>query len=222
MKLYLHFYINSHLPYDILLSCHMIGMTTQTLVVPMRRFLLIFPFWDVSTVKKRTWSNQDIQARPLVLTTVASRRVWVIKFHMYKYYVIWHLQVFFLSEQDNYRFFQWIDGPELVDQQILLFPYDRNESSPLQSFKRWVHPLPNPPPMTDEEKNEVSTRRVCSPPACKCGYHAELANPPPGLDYTSFFCCLIPLSVILDNMLYILLWLKYLVYINDIDMCCVL
>jgi hypothetical protein len=77
-----------------LLSCHTIGMITRTLVVPMHRFLLIFSFWDVSTVKKRAWSNQDIQARPLVLTTVAPRRVWVIKFRMYEYYLIWHLQVF--------------------------------------------------------------------------------------------------------------------------------
>jgi hypothetical protein len=30
-------------------------------------------------------------------------------------------------------------------------------------------------------------------------------NPPPGLDYTPFFRCPIPLSVILDNMLSILL-----------------
>jgi hypothetical protein len=108
-------------------------------------------------------------------------------------------------EQDSCRFFQWIDGPELVDRQILLFPYDRNESSPLRSFKRWVPPPPNPPPMIDEEKDEASTRRVSNPPACKCGYRAELVNPPPGLDYAPFFGCLIPLSVILDNMLYILL-----------------
>jgi hypothetical protein len=204
-----------------LLPCHMIGMTTQILVIPMRRFLLIFPFRAVSTVKKRMWSNQDIQARPLVLTTVAPTIVWVIKFRMYEYRVIWHLQVF-LSEQDSCRFFQWIDGPELVDRQILLFPYDRNESSPLRSFKHWVPPPPNPPPMTDEEKDEASSRRVCNPPTCKCGYCAELVNPPPGLDYTSFFHCPIPLSVILDNILYILLRLKYLVYVNDIDMCCVL
>jgi hypothetical protein len=76
--------------------------------------------------------------------------------------------------------------------------------------------------MTDEEKDEASTRRVRNPHACKCGYRAELINPPPGLDYKPFFRCLIPLSVILDNMLYILLSLKYLVYVNDIDMCCVL
>jgi hypothetical protein len=93
----------------------------------------------------------------------------------------------------------------LVDRQILIFPYDRNESSLLRSFKHWVSPLPNPPPMTYEEKDEVSTRRVRNPSVCKCGYRAELVNPPPGLDYTPFFRCLIPLSVILDNMLYILL-----------------
>jgi hypothetical protein len=77
-----------------LLSCHTIGMTTRTLVVSMHRFLVIFLFQDVSTVKKRTWSNQDIQARSLVLTTVAPTRVRVIKFHMYKYHVIWHLHIF--------------------------------------------------------------------------------------------------------------------------------
>ncbi len=102
-------------------------------------------------------------------------------------------------------FFQWIDGPEAFDPQIFLFLNDRNKSSPLRFFKRWVPPPPNPPPMTDEEKDEASTRRVCNPPTCKCGYRAELVNLPPGLDYTPFFRCPIPLSVILDNMLYILL-----------------
>jgi hypothetical protein len=191
MKSCLHFFnINSHLPYDMLLSCHTIGMTMRTLVVPMRRFLFIFPFQVVSTIKKRTWSNQDIHAWLLGLTTVAPTRVWVIKFCMYEYCVIWQLQVFFMLEQDSSRFFQWIDEPELVDRQILLFLYDRNESSPLRSFKRWVPP----PPMADEEKNEASTHRVYNPTVCKCGYHAELVNP---------------------QMLYILLWLKYLVYVND-------
>jgi hypothetical protein len=108
-------------------------------------------------------------------------------------------------EQDNCRFFQWIDGPELVDRQILLFPYDRNESFLLGSFKRCVPPPPNTPPMIDEEKDEASTHRVHNPPACKYDYCAELVNPPPGLDYTPFFHCPIPLSVILDSMLYILL-----------------
>jgi hypothetical protein len=54
--------------------------------------------------------------------------------------------------------------------------------------------------MTDEEKDETSIHRVCNPLACKCGYRAELVNPSLGLDYTLFFYCPIPLSVILDNM----------------------
>jgi hypothetical protein len=74
------------------------------------------------------------------------------------------ISFFFLSEQDNCRFFQWIDGPELVDRQILLFLYDRNESSPLRSFKCWVPLPPNPPPMIDEEKDEASTHHVRNPP----------------------------------------------------------
>jgi hypothetical protein len=80
-----------------------------------------------------------------------------------------------------------------------------NESSSLRSFKCWVPPSLNLPPMIDEEKDEVSTRCVRNPPAYKCGYCAELVNPPSGLDYIMFFCCSISLSVILDNMLYILL-----------------
>jgi hypothetical protein len=116
------------------------------------------------------------------------------------------------------RFFQWIDGPEIFDPQIILFPYDRNESSPLRSFKRWVPP----PPMADEENDEATTRHVRNPPMCKFGYRTELVNLPARLDYTLFFCCLIPLSIILFKRLYILLWSKYWVYVNDIDMWCVL
>jgi hypothetical protein len=74
----------------------------------------------------------------------------------------------------------------MFDPQILLFPYGRNASSPLRSFKHWVPPLPNLPPMTDEEKDEASTCHVRNPSACKCGYCAELVNPPARLDYTIF------------------------------------
>jgi hypothetical protein len=65
--------------------------------------------------------------------------------------------LFFLSKKDRCRFFQWIDGPEMFDPQIHLFPYDKNESSPLCSFKHWVPPPPNLPPMTNKEKDEAST-----------------------------------------------------------------
>jgi hypothetical protein len=59
--------------------------------------------------------------------------------------------------------------------------------------------------MTDEEKDEASTYHVHNPPACKCGYRAELVYPPAGLDYTLFFRYPIPLTVILHKRLYILL-----------------
>jgi hypothetical protein len=83
-----------------------------------------------------------------------------------------------------------------VEPQILLFPYDRNESFPYHSLKRWVPPPPNPSSMTDEEKEEAITRCFNNPPLCKCGYHSELANPPTGLDYTPFWHYHIPLWVI--------------------------
>jgi hypothetical protein len=92
----------------------------------------------------------------------------------------------------------------VFDPQILLFLYESNESSPFCSFKHWVPPPPNPPPMIDE-KDEASICCIRNPPTCKCGYRAELVYPPAGLDYTSFFGCPIPLTVILDKKLYILL-----------------
>jgi hypothetical protein len=82
--------------------------------------------------------------------------------------------------------------------QILLFSYDRSESFPYYSFKRWVPPPPNPPPMTDEEE-EATTHRVRNPPFCANVYvhRSELVNLPTRLDYTPFLCCHISLSVIL-------------------------
>jgi hypothetical protein len=82
--------------WNLLLTFRMIGMSTRTLVVPILRFLLIFSFWDVTTMKRLTLNNQDIQAWPLLVTTVALTRVWVI-FHMYEYCVIWYLLRSFFS-----------------------------------------------------------------------------------------------------------------------------
>jgi hypothetical protein len=67
-------------------------------------------------------------------------------------------------------FFQWIDEPEMFDPQILLFPYDDNQSFLYRNFQRWLPSPPNPPPMIDEEKKEVMTHRVSHTPLCKCGY----------------------------------------------------
>jgi hypothetical protein len=73
----------------------------------------------------------------------------------------------------------------MFSSQILLFPYDDNQSSSYHSFQRWVAPPPNPPPMTDEEE-EAMTHHVSHPPLCKCEYRSQLVNPPTRLDYTPF------------------------------------
>jgi hypothetical protein len=62
-------------------------------------------------------------------------------------------------------------------------------------FKHWVPTPPKPPLMTDKENDEASTYRVRNPSTCKCGYRAELVNPPTRLDYTSFFRCPIPFFI---------------------------
>jgi hypothetical protein len=64
--------------------------------------------------------------------------------------------------------------------------------------------------MTDAEKDKASARRIRNPPACKCGYHVELVNPPSGLDYTLFFHCLIPLMVIVAKEVIYLIMIKVL------------
>jgi hypothetical protein len=64
--------------------------------------------------------------------------------------------------------------------------------------------------MIDEEKDKASTRHVRNPPTCKYGYHAELVNPPTGLDYTPFFHCPVPLSVILFKRLNFFVVIKIL------------
>jgi hypothetical protein len=53
--------------------------------------------------------------------------------------------------------------------------------------------------MTDAENDEESAHHVRNSLACKYGYRTELVNQPAKLDYTTFFCCLISLTVILSK-----------------------
>ena len=88
-------------------------------------------------------------------------------------------------------FFQWIDGPDKFDPRIRLFPYDKDETKPLNEFKRWVPPPPNPPPMTNEEKQAAACIRVENPPLCYCGHPCKLQHPNLELPkkFTPFFRC---------------------------------
>jgi hypothetical protein len=54
------------------------------------------------------------------------------------------------------NFFRWIDGHEMFDPLIRLFPYDPWKSWPYDEFVRWVPPTPNPPEMTEGEKVDAA------------------------------------------------------------------
>jgi hypothetical protein len=94
----------------------------------------------------------------------------------------------------------------------LFFPYDDNQSFTYRSFQRWVALSPNPPSMIDEEKEEATTHRVSHPSLCKCEYRSQLANPPTGLDYTPFWRCYIPLSVIPNKRYHFFVVLEVLIF----------
>jgi hypothetical protein len=53
-----------------------------------------------------------------------------------------------------------------------------------ERFKRWVPPPPNPPPMTNAEKEVATERRMDSPPRCDCGDRAVIDEA-----YEKQFCC---------------------------------
>jgi len=88
-------------------------------------------------------------------------------------------------------FLQWIDGPEMFDPRIRLFPYYANETTPLNNFKRWVPPPPNPPAMTFDEQQAMACIRVKHPPLCHCGVPCKLQHPNLELKYKfiPFFRC---------------------------------
>ena len=67
------------------------------------------------------------------------------------------------------NFYQWIDGDEIFDPLIMLFPYDPWKSVPYLEFVRWVPPPPNPPEMTEAEKVDAALCHLANPPRCHCG-----------------------------------------------------
>ncbi|RCV35804.1 hypothetical protein SETIT_7G269600v2 [Setaria italica] len=74
---------------------------------------------------------------------------------------------------------------------VCKWTFDPMPAAPCDFFQRWVTPPPNPPRMTEEEKQEAACRRVRDPPMCKCGVPAKLMRPnlgdPP--KFTPFFRC---------------------------------
>jgi hypothetical protein len=82
-------------------------------------------------------------------------------------------------------FFQWIDGPEMVNPRILLFR--QKAKKPYDKYKRWVPPPPNPPPMTDEEKKIAIATHMANPPLCYCGVLAKIHPMMSWVPYTPQF-----------------------------------
>ncbi|KAF8664057.1 hypothetical protein HU200_054966 [Digitaria exilis] len=92
-----------------------------------------------------------------------------------------------MQDWEQCNFFQWIDGPEKVDERILLFR--PSSSKNYESFQRWLPPPPNPPPMTNEEKKEVIARRLETPPLCHCGDPAQIHRTVKNCSFIPTFGC---------------------------------
>lgn len=92
-----------------------------------------------------------------------------------------------MQDWEQCNFFQWIDGPEKVDERILLFR--PSSSKNYESFQRWLPPPPNPPPMTNEEKKEAIARRLETPPLCHCGDPAQIHRTVKNCSFTPTFEC---------------------------------
>jgi hypothetical protein len=74
------------------------------------------------------------------------------------------------------NFYQWIEGDEMLDPSIMLFPYDPCKSVPYLEFVRWVSPPPNPLEMTEAEKVDAALRRLANPPKCNYGVSVLLTT----------------------------------------------
>ncbi|KAF8649674.1 hypothetical protein HU200_064214 [Digitaria exilis] len=92
-----------------------------------------------------------------------------------------------MQDWEQCNFFQWIDGPEKVDERIFLFR--PSSSKHYESFQRWLPPPPNPPPMTNEEKKEAIARRLETPPLCHCGDPAQIHRTVKNCSFTPTFEC---------------------------------
>jgi hypothetical protein len=81
-------------------------------------------------------------------------------------------------------FFQWLDDPDKFDPRYLLFANWLCGRNTNERFKRWVLPPSNPPPMTDEENDLATERRLESPPRCDCRDRVVLCE-----DTAKYFVC---------------------------------
>jgi hypothetical protein len=88
--------------------------------------------------------------------------------------------------------YQWIDGDEMFEPSIMLFPYDPWKSVPYSEFVRWVLPPPNPLEMTEAEKVDAALHCRANPPRCHCGVSVRLTTPTQRGAFTAFYHCGLP------------------------------
>jgi hypothetical protein len=84
-------------------------------------------------------------------------------------------------------FYQWIDGDEMFDPMIMLFPYDPWKTVPYSEFVCWVRPTPNPPEMLETEKLTTALWHLMNPPKCHCGLLTRLTTPSKPGAFTPFY-----------------------------------
>jgi hypothetical protein len=90
---------------------------------------------------------------------------------------------------DGCNFYQWIDGDEMFNPSIMLFPYDPWKSSSYDEFVRWVSPPPNPPEMIELEKVDVAMNHLVNHPRCHCDMVAVLQLSSQKGMFTPFYRC---------------------------------
>ena len=89
-------------------------------------------------------------------------------------------------------FYQWIDGDEIFEPLIMLFPYDPWKSVPYAEYVSWVPPPLNPPEMTEAEKVDATLQHLANPPRCHCGVSMRLTTPSQRGAFTAFYRCGLP------------------------------